>query len=231
MHDAKAHLLEQQRLLSLARHRGATEILEAKAKAEPRCSGGRREGTTLPARQFVPKNSAARRKKKHERAHRTKPRSCARCRRESCTSADRFGSSAAWTSTCIKPRQLIATYREAPATVAGDDDDLHNIMAAARAIDGECTHLLSSGDDDDDSDGEGGDGGDGGDGDDGLDGATAGDDDDAGMGAEEHDGDDAAAAAGDARGRQRNAHGKSQDDTDIAGGGAARRERAAHPPR
>ena len=83
-------------------------------------------------------------------------------------------------------------------------------MAAAAPIDGECTHLPSSGDGDDGIDGEDRDGGDGGDGEYGLDDAKAGDDDDAGMGAEGHDGDDAAAAAGDARGRQRNAHGKAK---------------------
>ncbi len=45
-------------------------------------------------------------------------------------------------------------YREAAATVAGDDDDLHDLMAAAEPIDGECTHLPSGGDDADGSDGE-----------------------------------------------------------------------------
>ena len=34
VHGAKAHLLEQQRLLRLAQQRGATEILEAKARAD-----------------------------------------------------------------------------------------------------------------------------------------------------------------------------------------------------
>ena len=57
-------------------------------------------------------------------------------------------------------------------------------MAAAAPIDGECTHLPSSGDGDDGIDGEDRDGGDGGDGEYGLDDAKAGGHDDAGRGAD-----------------------------------------------